>query len=512
MSPRSKSGKVPSQSASPSLEPARGGEPTWALDKTSSSNSKSSSSPKSSSSQQNPAKQSNTQSGLFDPASWAVEPPAQDPVKQTAKARHNIDKQDSDKQDTDKQDKDEQDREAPFDPPVPAFAQKKQVEKSGLSSAISPDIGLIGLLLLTLASGIAIGSLIVQSAQNEAAREARFKEQSPQLAIRMSISNREIKEYKYKYYEENVLAHPEDHRPDLNRAPQAALAALAGKTGPDKDSQNSTRQNDPSQNAPLAERSQDLPPWLRFAANGPLVAPDVGLIAIIIDDIGLDKPRSYKAINLPAPVTLAVLPYGDNLPPMVEEARRKGHEIMLHLPMEPLGRSADPGPNALLSSLSPEEIRRRLFWNLNQFQSYVGVNNHMGSRFTSHAELLRPVLEEIDRRGLLFVDSITSSKTTGYRLASELGLPFAVRDVFLDNELNPAYIQKQLKEVEETARRKGFAVAIGHPHDVTIDVLDSWIKELPDRGLALAPITTIIKWLSDQKNQKTGSPLALIDR
>ena len=512
MSPRSKSGKVPSQSASPSLEPARGGEPTWALDKTSSSNSKSSSSPKSSSSQQNPAKQSNTQSGLFDPASWAVEPPAQDPVKQTAKARHNTDKQDSDKQDTDKQDKDEQDREAPFDPPVPAFAQKKQVEKSGLSSAISPDIGLIGLLLLTLASGIAIGSLIVQSAQNEAAREARFKEQSPQLAIRMSISNREIKEYKYKYYEENVLAHPEDHRPDLNRAPQAALAALAGKTGPDKDSQNSTRQNDQSQNAPLAERSQDLPPWLRFAANGPLVAPDVGLIAIIIDDIGLDKPRSYKAINLPAPITLAVLPYGDNLPPMVEEARRKGHEIMLHLPMEPLGRSADPGPNALLSSLSPEEIRRRLFWNLNQFQSYVGVNNHMGSRFTSHAELLRPVLEEIDRRGLLFVDSITSSKTTGYRLASELGLPFAVRDVFLDNELNPAYIQKQLKEVEETAQRKGFAVAIGHPHDVTIDVLDSWIKELPDRGLALAPITTIIKWLSEQKNQKPDSPLALIDR
>ena len=499
MSPRSRSGKVPSKSDSPLEEPAPE-EAFWALDKTRSAHPK------------NPAKQSNRQSGLFDPASWSAPSPDEERNKQTAKARQNTDKKSIDKQDTDNQDTDEPDREDSFDPPFPPFAQKKQVEKSGLSSAISPDIGLIGLLLLTLASGIAIGSLIVQSAQNEAAREARFKEQSPQLAIRMSISNREIKEYKYKYYEENVLAHPEDHRPDLNRAPQAALAALTGKTGPDKDSQDSTRQNDPSQNAPLTERSQDLPPWLRFAANGPLVTPDVGLIAIIIDDIGLDKPRSYKAINLPAPVTLAVLPYGDNLPPMVEEARRKGHEIMLHLPMEPLGRSADPGPNALLSSLSPEEIRRRLFWNLNQFQSYVGVNNHMGSRFTSHAELLRPVLEEIDRRGLLFVDSITSSKTTGYRLASELGLPFAVRDVFLDNELNPAYIQKQLKEVEETARRKGFAVAIGHPHDVTIDVLDSWIKELPDRGLALAPITTIIKWLSDQKNQKPGSPLALIDR
>ena len=471
------------------------------MDKTSSSN------PKSSSKQQNPAKQSNTQPGLFDPASWAIEPPDQDPAKQIHKAQQTIDKYN-----TDKQDKDEPDIEDPFDPPFPALAQKKQAQRFGLSSAISPDIGLIGLLLLTLASGIAIGSLIVQSAQNEAAREARFKEQSPQLAVRMSISNREIKEYKYKYYEENVLAHPEDHRPDLNRAPEAALAALAGTKGSGKDSQNSARQNDPSQNAPLIERSKDLPPWLRFAANGPLVAPDVGLIAIIIDDIGLDKPRSYKAINLPAPVTLAVLPYGDNLPPMVEEARRKGHEIMLHLPMEPLGQTADPGPNALLSSLSPEEIRRRLFWNLNQFQSYVGVNNHMGSRFTSHAELLRPVLEEIDRRGLLFVDSITSSKTTGYRLASELGLPFAVRDVFLDNELTPAYIQKQLKEVEETARRKGFAVAIGHPHDVTIDVLDGWIKELPERGLALAPITTIIKWLSDQKNQPLGSPLALIDR
>jgi len=217
------------------------------------------------------------------------------------------------------------------------------------------------------------------------------------------------------------------------------------------------------------------------------------MIAIVIDDAGVVQPRTRRASELPAPITIAFIPYSDNLERQARYARSRGHELLLHIPMEPGGGDADPGYNALLTSLSQDEIMRRFRWALDRFDGYVGVNNHMGSKFMARSDLVRPVLEETNARGLLFLDSRTDHRTVGTGLARDMGMPHATRNVFLDNDLDAAKIRAQLAELERVARRRGQAIAIGHPHDVTVDVLAEWIPEARRKGFVLVPVSTIVK-------------------
>ena len=115
-------------------------------------------------------------------------------------------------------------------------------------------------------------------------------------------------------------------------------------------------------------------------------------------------------------------------------ARTAGHEILVHLPMEPQAADADPGPNALLTGLPIAELDRRIAANLARLDGYVGINNHMGSRFTASAREMRRVMRALQARDLLFLDSLTTGKSTGHSLAREFGIPSVVRDIFLDNE------------------------------------------------------------------------------
>jgi polysaccharide deacetylase 2 family uncharacterized protein YibQ len=161
--------------------------------------------------------------------------------------------------------------------------------------------------------------------------------------------------------------------------------------------------------------------------------------------------------------------------------------------MEPGSAVADPGYNALLTGLDEEEIMRRFRWGLSQFEGYVGVNNHMGSKFMARADLVEPLLAEMNARGLMFLDSRTDRTTVGARLAGGMDLPHASRNVFLDNELDADKIAAQLAQLERVARRKGHAIAIGHPHDVTVDVLAEWIPKARARGFALVPVSAIVK-------------------
>ena len=164
---------------------------------------------------------------------------------------------------------------------------------------------------------------------------------------------------------------------------------------------------------------------------------------------------------------------------------------MLHVPMEPVG--ADwPGPDALLGSLSPSELMTRFRAQLRSFDGFVGVNNHMGSRLTADRVKMDELLTELKSRGLLFVDSRTTSKTVAATEAQRLGVPHAERDVFLDNEANLDAIRRQLAATERIARRRGAAIAIGHPHDLTIEALRGWLPTLEERGFALVPISTIV--------------------
>jgi polysaccharide deacetylase 2 family uncharacterized protein YibQ len=234
----------------------------------------------------------------------------------------------------------------------------------------------------------------------------------------------------------------------------------------------------------------ELPAWLRYAVDA---APFKGRaqIAVVIDDLGMDRRRSARAVTLLSPLTFSYLPYARDLPQQTADARAAGHELLVHLPMEPTN-GADPGPKPLLTELSQAELLKRLRWDLSRFSGFVGVSNHMGSRFTADPQSMGTVLEEISSRGLLFLDSRTTARTVAPRLARRLGVPFAERNVFLDNEVDIQSVRKRLVELEKMASHHGYAVGLGHPHDATLDALADWLPTLAERGFVLVPISSIV--------------------
>ena len=217
------------------------------------------------------------------------------------------------------------------------------------------------------------------------------------------------------------------------------------------------------------------------------------MIAIVIDDMGLDRKRSARVVGLPAPLTLAWLPYANDLPNQTKVARAAGHELMVHIPMEPQASDIDPGPDAMRVGIGNAELLRRLDRGLKSFDGYIGVNNHMGSRFTEDAAGMKVILGELQRRGLMFLDSRTTSHSVASGIARGMHLPALGRDVFLDDDMSPAAVRESLAKVEAVARRQGYAIAIGHPHDATVDALVSWLPAVAAKGFALVPVSAILK-------------------
>ena len=232
---------------------------------------------------------------------------------------------------------------------------------------------------------------------------------------------------------------------------------------------------------------------LRWRRNAVKVANVDGraMIALVIDDMGLDRQRSARALALPGPLTLAYLPYGSDLRRQTEAARAAGHELLVHVSMEPESVDEDPGPNALIGDLEPKDVLSRLRWALGRFDGYVGISNHMGSKFTGDAEGMTTVVRELSAQGLMFLDSRTTQKSIVSRVARRFGVPHARRHVFLDNEALTATVRQRLEEVEVIATHTGFAVAIGHPRDATLEVLEEWLPDVVARGFALVPISAI---------------------
>jgi polysaccharide deacetylase 2 family uncharacterized protein YibQ len=216
------------------------------------------------------------------------------------------------------------------------------------------------------------------------------------------------------------------------------------------------------------------------------------LIAIVIDDVGLDRPRSKRAWELPGPLTMSFLPYAKDLREQTRAARARGHELMLHLPMEPNGRN-DPGPGALLVSLGDADLGQRVIAALGTFDGYVGINNHMGSRFTASRHGMDIVMRQLKARGLLFLDSRTSLQTVGDQVAQEMGVPSVTRHVFLDDEESLAHVRAKLAETERLAKSQGFVVAIGHPHEVTLVALQEWLPRVAAGGAVLAPLSAVLR-------------------
>jgi polysaccharide deacetylase 2 family uncharacterized protein YibQ len=218
--------------------------------------------------------------------------------------------------------------------------------------------------------------------------------------------------------------------------------------------------------------------------------PKLPRIAIVIDDVGLNAAHARRAIALPAGVTLAFLPYARNVQKLVDDAKLVGHEIFLHLPMQPVG-GEDAGPGMLRVDMDDEMLQDVIEKNLSGFTGYVGVNNHMGSRFTADERGMRVFMEEVKAQELIFLDSRTTMATKGEEMARALGVPWARRNIFLDNALTEEAIAAQFYSLLKIAARQQSAIAIGHPHPITLEVLERLLPYLRDK-FELVPVSTLV--------------------
>lgn len=245
-----------------------------------------------------------------------------------------------------------------------------------------------------------------------------------------------------------------------------------------------------AQQAVPATEQKDLPAWQRLAvrAPDPLGRPT---IAILLDDMGLNRPQSTRATMLPGPLTLSWMSYAPNVTEQAQAAAARGHETMLHMPMEPLGRT-DPGPDALRTWQTPADNLARLRAALDRLPLAIGLNQHEGSIASLSVPLMDLVMGELKSRGLVFIDSLTIQNSVALARARAMEVPSIPRDVFLDNTPDHAAIRAQLAQTETIARRTGHALAIGHPRTATVDVLEKYLPTVEARGFVLWPVSATL--------------------
>lgn len=222
--------------------------------------------------------------------------------------------------------------------------------------------------------------------------------------------------------------------------------------------------------------------------GSPAQPANIPAIAICIDDMGGDPVGTAKAMALPQGVTLSFLPYASATPALALQSKELGHEVLAHVPMEPIGPS-DPGPKAL--KIGAPDNAERLAWALARVPGLSGINNHEGSKFSGDAASLVPVVQSLAERRLFFFDSRTIGRSQIVRVSHQHGVESAGRDVFLDNVLTDAAVKARLNELAAKAKKSGIAIAIGHPHGVTLRVLAAWLAE--DQGVRLVPVSEAIR-------------------
>lgn len=217
-------------------------------------------------------------------------------------------------------------------------------------------------------------------------------------------------------------------------------------------------------------------------------------IALIVIGLGVSEQATRSALAaLPKTVTLGFLPAATGVSNWLAEARKGGHETVLMLPLEPLDYpNDDPGPGVLLTNKKDEDNLTALRTGLAAGSGYVGVATYMGSKFTASGERMRPVLEELKKRGLLYVDSFTTRATTGPAVAGALQLPHGVSDRQIDELLTPEAIDASLASLVETAKKQGTAVAVANPYPVTFERIAVWAQGLEQKGVVLAPVSAVV--------------------
>jgi polysaccharide deacetylase 2 family uncharacterized protein YibQ len=236
------------------------------------------------------------------------------------------------------------------------------------------------------------------------------------------------------------------------------------------------------------------PPAPERAAPPEAVRPHVRpRLAIIIDDMGPDIRKLKELLEVGGQVTVAVMPNMRDSSQVSNLAHARGLDVMVHMPMEPRElMEHNPGGGALLLAMTPEEIRSHMESGMKTVPDAIGINNHMGSRFTEDEQKMRDVLRVVKKKDMFFVDSRTTPKSVGAKVARELGVRSADRNVFLDNTRDVEYIKRQLREAVRHAQRRGRAIAIGHPYPETIRALKESVPALASQGIDVVGVSEII--------------------
>jgi len=246
---------------------------------------------------------------------------------------------------------------------------------------------------------------------------------------------------------------------------------------------------EPDKIASIEPVPKTIPPPVK-----PEPTPTIAQVAIVIDDFGQDLGAAKKFLNLPLAITYSILPFQAHSEEILQLAVSRGHEVILHLPMEPIEYPRiNPGRGALLVAMSENKIRQTVETALDAYPNIAGVNNHMGSKFTKQPDAMKVVLTQLKRRGLYFLDSFTTDQSVGYSLARELNVPTRRRDIFLDHENTETFVRSQIQQLIRRAKLQGSALAIGHPYDTTYKVLLEEAPRFRKEGIAVVYSGRLIK-------------------
>ncbi|EBV3600150.1 divergent polysaccharide deacetylase family protein, partial [Salmonella enterica subsp. enterica serovar Virchow] len=215
-------------------------------------------------------------------------------------------------------------------------------------------------------------------------------------------------------------------------------------------------------------------------------------VAIVIGGLAVSQTGTQQAINkLPPEVTLAFASQGNSIGRWMTAARQRGHEVLMQLPLEPFDYpNVNPGRGTLTVDDSSEN-EARLHWVLSRTTNYTGVVNYMGGRFVADAAAMEPLLDELGKRGLMFVDDGTSARSVADKIAAKTATPFAAGDTVIDDVQDRGAILKKLDQLEATARARGYAMGSGSAFGVTVDAVSTWVNEAKKRGIEIVPVSAV---------------------
>ncbi len=218
-------------------------------------------------------------------------------------------------------------------------------------------------------------------------------------------------------------------------------------------------------------------------------------IALVVGGLGLSQTGTQKAIReLPGEVTLGFAATGNSLQRWMQEARRDGHEIVLQVPMEPFDYpDNDPGPHTLRTGPNAQNNLKELRYSLAQITNYTGIMNFLGGQFLSNADALEPVMRDLAKRGLLFLDDGTSAQSLTGTLADTIGVPHGFADLVVDGQLERIAILRKLDELERIARKNGTAIGVASAFDESVAAIAQWMDEAGTRGIEFVGVSALVK-------------------